>query len=575
MLKSSTRRFATHPSVKSRFVAPGTFLFCLWLTLGAASAQAEFFYVGAGMDCDSNTIAGGLFLAALNGPGTDTIIIANNQTYTAQKLFISNHSVILQGGFEDCNGTASTERTVISGAGGDNDVVIEYDGTGTASLTQFLTNLEIRGGEQGGVKVQGPNRLLLLNSIITNNMGPGITVDGETAQATIDNDSIVQLNQAAEGAGVHCRLGLVINRGAVSDNQAAGHGGGIYLSACHLVMNGAAGARVERNTAGGNGGGIYSLNALVNLSGISAAPVVVDGNEADGHGGGIYMAVQDLVARNAYITNNTSLGYGGGIYGTLGASIRVDRKDECADTERCSRLSGNVAEGSAGTSGGGAVALTASSEALIYNTFVENNRAGGLDWGGDGSVAHVGNNCTLKIAMSVLARNDGVEALYLDTGAAEVEIYGVTTAEQTVSGETNHWFFSARDSVPVAIKTSIVTDTVRPDTNGNLTVNGLLTTSAQGTLPAVMTNHVVGDPMFTDAAGGDYTPTAASPAVDATTRVSSAFVFDDRDAFWRTRGFVVNDVSTRYDFGALESRGPWVEIFSGGFESGDLTGWSP
>lgn len=540
----------------------------------ASHAGAEFFYVGAGADCDANTIGGGLFLAALNGPGTDTIIIARNQTYTAQKLFISNHSVILQGGYEDCSGTVSTEPTIIDGAGGVDDVVIEYNATDGTTYTQMLRNLHIRGGEQGGVKVQGTTSFSLSDTIVSDHMGPGIQVDGSGARATVLAGSIVRQNQAAEGAGVHCRNGSVTIRGTVADNEATSHGGGVYLSSCHLEMNGEGAGRVSGNRAGGNGGGIYSLNGLVNLRGNSGGPISIEGNHADGHGGGMFITVQALTARNTHIVDNTSLGYGGGVYGTLGARISLSRNADCPDPQRCSRLSGNVAEGSAGVSGGGALALTLGSEATILQTYVEENRAGGLDWGGAGSVAHVGNNSTLNLGMSVLARNDGVEAVYLDTGAADLLVYGVTSADQTVSGETGHSFLSARDAVPVEIKTSIITEQLRPDMNGDLSINGLLVTSAQGTLPGDGVNVIVGDPMFVDAAFGNYMLSADSPAVDATTYQSFGFFFYDRDAHWQSRGFLVDNLATRYDFGALESRGPWVELFVDGFELGDLSAWS-
>jgi hypothetical protein len=553
------------------------------LTLGLAIfvanlAGAATFTVGAAADCSSNSIPGALLLSALNGPGPDVIRIASDLSYTAQHVVISNQSVSLIGGYSSCSDTTGGGQTTVSGAGGSSNPVVEISGTVNGTRSVELVNLIISGGEEGGVVISGANLVSIQGSLITGNQrgyGGGISLDGsDGAILTVTESTGVIGNSAVGGAGtgggIYCvNGGTVLLHGLVANNS-AWFGGGVGLITCS--MNDFAGGPLRGIT--GNtatfGGGIAAFNgSVVNLYGSSSHPALVDGNIASSDGGGVYISESTVVARDSWITNNTAGDLGGGVAVSLGGSFGAVRTlgENCHDVDRCSRLSGNVANG---TVGGGAVLVEGNGVADIRQTYIEANQA---DFGSVARVAGAGSQLLLE--GDVIAGNVGNSVI--QQGAQSfVRAAFVTSARNTAGGQVGFYANETGDTQTL-IHSSIIND---PLVWGG-GVNGathfydcLLVASSLGLAnPGQLVT--VADPQLRDPAAGDFHLDLGSPAID----YCDTFTYtpQNSDIDKETRGTDLpsapNGVGV-YDLGADEWSEAALVLFGDGFESGNTAAWS-
>ncbi|MCO5198203.1 MAG: Ig-like domain-containing protein, partial [Anaerolineae bacterium] len=188
--------------------------------------------------------------------------------------------------------------------------------------------------------------------------GAGIDIDGGTA---LLNDIIVQLSTAGSGSGGGVRV----------------HNGG------SLTMIG--GALID-NSASGLGGGLSVINASANLTAVTVA-----NNTANG-GGGINNQTGTVHIEQSAIYNNTANLFGGGLLGFNTATYTLTN----------STLSGNAANGAAGSHGGGAMNQYNGGATTLINTTVAYNQSPNQP-GKDGLWIESG---TLTLEQSVLAGNN-------------------------------------------------------------------------------------------------------------------------------------------------------------------------
>ena len=71
---------------------------------GANTAFADIYRVGnTDLDyCDYTTIQDAVDAATANGPGLETILIANTASYSDVAIVVGNKSLIIEGGFDTC-----------------------------------------------------------------------------------------------------------------------------------------------------------------------------------------------------------------------------------------------------------------------------------------------------------------------------------------------------------------------------------------------------------------------------------------------------------------------------------------
>ena len=284
-----------------------------------ASATAVF-PVGTGIGCGYPTIQAAVDAALIYPGDDDYIYVSRSLTYTAQAITISNQTVHIVGGFDDCQDNEASGKTIISGAGGATEPVFRINGD-TGSLVT-MRNLVISGGDEdsggygGGIYYRGNGVLQIDDSDIINNIagyGGGIY---------------------AEGTGNAAEL-IIGNNVTVASNTARGSGGGIYVDSLEMTMI-APGSILAFNSAQGTisdgyGGGLlvnsidYGAYAYLGSNGQGTLGLIY-GNDAR-YGGGVAVvasndedrpAVLELdsvdVAQPARVRANFASTVGGGLY---------------------------------------------------------------------------------------------------------------------------------------------------------------------------------------------------------------------------------------------------------------------
>jgi parallel beta-helix repeat protein len=134
-------------------------------------------------------------------------------------------------------------------------------------------------------------------------LGSVISIDGDPNQPihVLLEGIQIKNGQSSQGGGVSgAGVVLSMKRCVVSDNQASGSGGGIYLSSSSsLILES---SRVMRNTAGNMGGGIFLSSATGNSSLLRAW---IFANSAAAGGGGISVLSGQASLETVMLVDNT------------------------------------------------------------------------------------------------------------------------------------------------------------------------------------------------------------------------------------------------------------------------------
>lgn len=451
--------------------------------------------------------------------------------------------------------------------------------TGATNLA--LRNLTISGGQAcadcsgGGIYFSGAGSLYLTRSTVSFNeagYGAGIDVDGSGGPATLtlDSDTLVLSNTAdTSGGGVRVegdtRLYALSANTLIAFNHAPnGYGGGVEIlspARADIGSPGYNGLGVVYENQAQYGGGIAALGvsnpdndgATIRLFTTDAAkPVQVSGNTASARGGAIYLKpyTQHVPAESASagacafdfrIDDNISA-EGAAVYAdfdsdisgrNVGSSLALNQTDACgpeaptalgavacAPGVACNEMSGNTAEDASNQPTDGAVVLVDSTASLRANRLIlRNNAAGyainavGADDSGFGPVV---------IANCLLADNHTRHEL---VGIRRSEATSFSMGRCTLANNTidNGYVFYANQNTTFSLANSIVDSpgVQTLDYTGapaNLGVAYVLSNDTS-TLPAT-SDIDQGEPVFVDAAHGDYHLQADSPGVDFAPAIS-------------------------------------------------------
>ena len=101
-----------------------------WLL--AAPAAAAVFRVGDTISdtCDYASIQEAIDAGVANGPGADTIVVANTGTYAGVALVVTDQSLAIDGGYDSCAHQAPAAAADIRGNGADPVLRIAPDPAG-------------------------------------------------------------------------------------------------------------------------------------------------------------------------------------------------------------------------------------------------------------------------------------------------------------------------------------------------------------------------------------------------------------------------------------------------------------
>jgi hypothetical protein len=272
-----------------------------------------------------------------------------------------------------------SEGFLVGGGGGG---VNAFCTTGTFTNVNVIGN---RSGEAGGGVAIDSGTVSMKSCNISDNFAGqigGINVSGQGTAATF-TDCTINGNHAGGRVGGMAFAGaeLDITSCAISDNTTADEAGGLFLgdaSVLELIQN----STISDNWAAGNGGGIEIANGNS-----TRHPVITDctigGNRAAGDGGGVFDATsgnKGLDFFNDTISGNTASGNGGG--------MAFERSGTDADILTAVTISGNSA-----AAGGGAFVLVNAPAPIVFDATIAGNHANtnaGQDL--DGTFTSDGNN---------------------------------------------------------------------------------------------------------------------------------------------------------------------------------------
>ncbi|KOS07044.1 hypothetical protein AM493_14140 [Flavobacterium akiainvivens] len=299
------------------------------------------------------------------------------------------------------------------------------------------------------------------------------------------------------GGGVFSNNSLpVFNEVSITGNSAATNGGGLYntTNASVIITN----SDIADNTAATGGGIFADGNSNVSLTDVN----ILENQAVDGNGGGFYNYQSVPVLNGVNFSNNSATGVGGGMANWTGGDALVTG----------SVFSENTAPG-----GGGVFNFNGANPVFTNVEFLSNTATDGNGGGVQNrqNVSPVFTNClfagnTANYGGGIYNFDNAVPVLTNTTiSANEATIHGGGLASDgsspivrnsiiygnTASEEVSHEVFNFNNAIPVYTYSLI----------GGTAETWEYTGTDGG-------NNVQGDPLFADAAAGNFALTAQSPA---------------------------------------------------------------
>ncbi len=221
----------------------------------------------------------------------------------------------------DVRSVNGPDATFIVGAGpdGSNAVRGAYLGLGAQLAGFTITNGHVLASSQGlpvdlaggGACLEGS--ALLSNCVVSGNSGSAITLGNSRGTTILGppqlRDCLVQGNQGRAGAGININGAGDVRHCVITDNTAAGDGGGVFVTAFFeglvvLIENCFVAGNQSTDEQGAAGGGMSASGSFV------IRHCTITENSATGQGGGLYASgdptrnESELV--NTLIYNNTA-----------------------------------------------------------------------------------------------------------------------------------------------------------------------------------------------------------------------------------------------------------------------------
>jgi len=412
-----------------------------------------------------------------------------------------------------------------------------YCQNGDPLITDCLIRDNLATDSGGGIYCRDSAAVIDGNSIICNEL-TGIYKEGGGI-ACYNSSPIIARNHisgntADYGGGISCSLGSPdIYRNCITENTAQSQGGGIYCAADPRIKEN----EVIKNSAYWSGGGIY----LCTYHSIVHENIITENSTSTmGGGGGISCNSGSYYLARNKISKNMAGQHGGGIY--------------CPYDTDLTLLNDCIFQNSAGIHGGGLYTENSYSTVMI-NCLVWGNNAG--DCGGG---FYNRDRCESTIINSTICSNSASEY-----GG------GLYTLENSYMSVINTilWNNSSPNGPAIHIgnpKHPSTVDIAFSDVEGGQAAvfvkNGSTLNWGDGMIDA--------DPLFVDAAGGDFHIPFDSPCRSAGDRLAPRLPEIDFEGDSRTGLFAYPDIGADEFHTHFYISGP---VVSGSSARGVIVGW--
>jgi len=586
-------------------------VYLCWLVISCIFSQPvrADVWVGGDNNCQFQNIQQALDLLA---NGTESVVkIANNvnnQTYNENLILNmanAQSSLLIQGGYDVCQGTLGESPAVINGGAAAPVFVV----TGSADEKVLAINrlvftnglYDVNTEYAGGINILSSGLDAYLTDVTINQnsgfRGGGLYAQG-VGQAVFLTRVGIFNNTAQNGGGLACDFGQVFVYGgsAISFNRAQsgvvgeGNGGGAYVNfSCFLGLyagdDSVAGLQgMVGNQATGHGGGVYVATEGVFAMGrrsFGDVPTIRD-NQADadgngsGNGGALFATgLRTLVGLDTGVISGNSAVNGGALAADQLAQVDVwPSAGGCSNNQFCTVFDGNAAGADVSGSGLGlGGAFFAQNEALI--SLIRTNITG--QQADNGVVAAVSGGARVTVSSSVVANNGGFGVPGLNNNYlmlavddnSTVALSQVTVANNALSQVLLFGAFGAFIQVNNSILQDAAVDVLEFFDDGGQQVFTRFSCSVLHELQSIngadfnQQNIQSTFDHFEDSANRNYHLNANSPAIDLC--ASNSSWSDDMDGHqWGFDDPNVSNLHGTYDAGADEFYGDDV-IFIGRF----------
>ena len=490
------------------------------LSTGSPTSWSWDFGDGVGTSTEQNPSytynSAGWFTVTLtvtNASGSDTevkemyILVANN-------VWFVDGTVATSGDGTDWTTAFKTISEGITAAG-DYDLVFVADGTYTGAGNK---GLDFAGKE---IYLKGVDRYGGGSPVIDcENSGRGFYFHtGETSDAVVDNFTIQNGRVSGSsngGGGIRCydSSSATIKNCIIQNNTSESYGGGLYCgySSSMMIVN----TVIKNNTvtdSGCNGGGV----ACIWLSSLVLENCRIEGNVAAGSGGGVSCSNSDLVVKDCIILSNTGDSGGGIHFSSSSGTLLVEN---CAiESNSTSVISGGggisihgvggtirncVIRANRGKGGAGVYCSCDGGAVEITNCLLVENIAGSSGQPGIGGGAYLCQG-EIKLVNCTVSGNQAVESGARGGGVC------CNNSGGTSSATLNNCIVWGNSSEGEGNEIYVNSD-------NNFTVNYSDVDDDVGDIYGVVSwgsGIINDDPLFVDAASGDYHLQATSPCIDA------------------------------------------------------------
>tara|TARA_R110000850_G_scaffold150497_1_gene273316 strand:+ start:235171 stop:237195 length:2025 start_codon:yes stop_codon:yes gene_type:complete len=427
--------------------------------------------------------------------------------------------------------------------------------TVVGGVTVQISGVIIRHGANdetgGGIRVAGGNNLTLTDVTVTDNsalnFGGGLSNDGTSTTTLIDVNFTNNTAGFSGGGIINGNLAtLIISGSNFSDNTANTDGGGLFSTGPVTLTdvfftNNTAGDRggairassasgfitvsegvFEGNTADGNGG---AVSLLSNSTGVFDLVIFTDNQSVNGFGGAFFISESTVEFTDSFFNTNNTPNEGGAVYSSesqtsfdhaefignqadIGGGLLVD-------TQSTTTLLDVLFEENTARAAGG-MAVIGQSDATIQNTRFMNNEA--VEFGG----GFINEGAATTLINALFTGNIAEDAGGAIANTGDLELINATITQNgdpTVGVAAGLYNLQGTTTMLNSIVWGNIGDiadignVTGATVTGNYSLYDEANSLNEGTL--ICDDCLIIDPEFEDAAGGDFSLAASSPALDA------------------------------------------------------------